>query len=172
MAGYGLRFKEELPEPVARELEQLLAFLRLNTIIGLNDHLADETNPHGTTAAQVGALALSLVAYGTYTPTLTNTTNLDGSTAVTCQYLRVGTMVWVSGRVNVDPTAGAATELGVSLPVASDFANTEECGGAGVASGAAVAITADTSNNRAKFAWTAASTADHALTFAFGYQIR
>jgi hypothetical protein len=63
---------------------------------------------------------------GTYTPTLTNVTNIDSSTARVCNYMRVGNVVTVSGRVTVDPTtSGSNFNLRMSLPVASNFAAAE-----------------------------------------------
>ncbi len=114
------------------------------------------------------------IVASTYTPTLTNVTNLDGSTAFTCQYLRVNSVVMVSGKVNVDPTAAGptATELGISLPVASNFSATEQCGG--TASGAIAqvgGIFADTANDRAALFFQATSTANAAMSFSFVYQI-
>lgn len=115
------------------------------------------------------------IAAGTYTPTLTNVANLDGSTASICLYSRVGTVVTVSGVVNINPTAGATiTQLGISLPVASAFANTTDC--AGTACAVAVAaesgsVFADATNDRANLHIIAASTADHAVTFTFQYRI-
>ncbi len=112
---------------------------------------------------------------GTYTPTLTNVTNLDASTAYECQYVRVGTIVMVSGLVDVDPTTGGgtATELGVSLPVASTFGATEDCGGVATASGVqeSAAIVADAANNRAKIVWVTSQTANTPMSFTFTYAI-
>ena len=94
------------------------------------------------------------VASGTYTPTLTNVANVTGSAAFPSQWMRVGNVVTVSGQFTLDPTsASVATQLGISLPIASDFANTYQCGGtaARVPSGVAIAapIFADVTNNRA-----------------------
>jgi hypothetical protein len=115
-------------------------------------------------------------AYGTYTPTLTNTTNLDGSTAYSCQYLRVGDVVTVSGRVDANPTAAGATALGISLPIASNFtlAGVSEC--AGVAFAASVAgqganISADVTNDRANMQWVAVDTANRDMIFTFTYRV-
>jgi hypothetical protein len=67
---------------------------------------------------------------GTYTPTLTNTTNVASSTASSCQYMRVGNVVTVSGQVDITPTsAGAITVLGVSLPIASNLSAGRNCCG-------------------------------------------
>ena len=67
------------------------------------------------------------VRSGTYTPTLTNVTNISASDAFVCQWLRVGNIVTVSGKVNIDQTTPGQIELGISLPVASDFVADENC---------------------------------------------
>jgi hypothetical protein len=117
---------------------------------------------------------LSDLASGTYTPTLFNVTNLAASTAFVCQYLRVGSTVTVSGRVDVDPTAGGAAELGISLPIASNFAITANCGGTAVSPGIAgqcMAILADVVNDRAAMQWVAVDTSNQAAYFSFTYRI-
>ena len=68
---------------------------------------------------------------GTYFPVLTNVTNVDASSVYTCQYVRIGNIVTVSGKVGIDCTAAAATatELGMDLPIASNFTTEEQCAG-------------------------------------------
>lgn len=115
---------------------------------------------------------LDLVTSGTYTPTLTNMTNVAASTAYQCQYLRVGSVVTVSGKVDVDPTAAAVTELGISLPIASNFAAFQDCCGVGSdATSESAAIFADEANNRALMLWVAIVTANHGIAFTFTYEI-
>lgn len=117
------------------------------------------------------------IASGTYTPTLTNVANVDASTAYACQWMRVGNVVTVSGRINVDATAtGTQTDVGMSLPIASNFAGagSNEC--AGVAFAHAIAggfnIQADTTNDRANFSSVDINTtADAAYFFTFTYLI-
>lgn len=114
------------------------------------------------------------LASGTYTPTLFNTTNLDGSTAYPCQYLRVGATVTISGKVDVNPTAGGNTVLGISLPIGSDFGAVEDCGGVAFAPGIAgqgAAILADAANNRATMQWIAVDVTNQAMHFTFSYQV-
>ncbi len=74
------------------------------------------------------------MASGTYTPTLTNTTNIAASSITTAwQWIRVGNVVTVSGHANADPTtASTASTLGISLPIASNFAAAGNAGGQGV----------------------------------------
>ena len=53
-------------------------------------------------------------------PTGTNVTNIAASTLQDQQWMRIGSVVNVSGRCTIDPTsASIATELGVSIPIAS-----------------------------------------------------
>lgn len=74
---------------------------------------------------------------GYYTPTLTNTANIDASTAYACVYSVSGDVVTVSGTVDIDPsTASTATELRMSLPITTTFTNTLQ--GNGTASPTAI----------------------------------
>lgn len=118
-------------------------------------------------------IAQTLTA-GTYTPTLTNTTNLDGSTAYQCQYLRVGATVTVSGLVDANPTAGGSVVLGISLPVASNFGAVEDCAGVAASStiaGQSAAIRANVANDRAEMVWVAVDTTNQPMYFTFTYQV-
>ncbi len=110
---------------------------------------------------------------GTYTPTLTGVTNVAASTAYACQYLRVGKVVHVSGQVDIDPTAGAATELGISLPIPAAFTANRQLAGTAVSSAVAesAAIRADATNDRAQLVWTATSTANNSWFFTFTYLV-
>lgn len=117
---------------------------------------------------------LSVATAGTYTPTLTNTTNLSASTAYQCQYMRVGSVVTVSGKVDVDPTGAGSCVLGVTLPVSSDIGAQEDVAGTAACpavSGTAVAILGDVTNNRATFEWIAVDTANRSLFFTFTYRV-
>ena len=110
----------------------------------------------------------------TYTPTLTNVANLDGSTAYVTSFARLGASVIVWGQVDVDPTAGASTQLGISLPVASNFANARQCSGTAFSptiAGQGAAILADSTNDRAEMQWIAVDTTNQPMNFIFGYQV-
>jgi len=114
---------------------------------------------------------------GTYTPTLTNTTNIDASTPHECHYVRVGPTVHVFGRVDIDPTAASSgIVLGVSLPIASNFTSQYDCSGTvvGLPSGytqSAGAIRADTTNDRAEVALVAQVNTNTTYMVSFGYRI-
>lgn len=122
-----------------------------------------------------GGAVLAVLDAGTYTPGLTNVTNVAASTAYECQYMRVGNVVTVSGRVDVDPTtAGISTELGIALPIASNLGATTDL--AGTASAPAVvsecaAVEGDATNNRANMRWLTTSAANHIMMFTFMYEI-
>lgn len=120
-------------------------------------------------------LGIPNAASGTYTPTLTNVANLDGSTAYQCQYVRIGNIVTVSGKVAVDPTlAATATQLGISLPIASNIGAEEDCAGCAFASGIAgqgAAILGDAANNRAQLQFISADLTNQAMFFTFVYEV-
>ena len=144
------------------------------TIIGTASQIT-VGNGAGTAGNPTLSLAAGNLTSGVYTPTLTNVANLDGSTAYECQYLQVGPTVFVSGRVDVDPTApAAATQLGISLPIASNIGATEDCAGSAAASGIAgqsAAVLGDAANNRAEMNWIAGDVTNQPMYFTFGYQV-
>jgi hypothetical protein len=76
-----------------------------------------------------------VVYSGTYTPTLTNLTNIDASTAFKLQYMRVGKVVTVSGIVNIDPSASGDIDLRMSLPSGLDMSTEATVPAGGAASG-------------------------------------
>lgn len=129
---------------------------------------------HLTQAQHTSLTALPTLASGTYTPTLYNTTNVDASTAYTCQYMRVGSVVTVSGRVDIDANGTGATTLGISLPVASNFTAAEQCAGTGVDitdNDKALWVEADPTNDRALLKTFSVGLADHAVYFTFTYSV-
>jgi hypothetical protein len=112
---------------------------------------------------------------GTYTPTLTNVANLDGSTAYQCQYMRLGNVVTVSGKVDINPTLTAtSTQLGISLPVASNLGAAEDCAGTAVSptiAGMSGAILGDTTNDRAQLQFMSSDINSNAMYFTFTYEV-
>lgn len=135
---------------------------------------AGGTLPSLDGAALTNLTGANITGGGTYTPTLTNATNVSASTAYPCQYARVGAMVTVSGKVDVDPTAAGATVLGISLPIASNFGNDYELGGVAFAPGIAgqgAGIEAGATNDRANMQWTAVDVTNQSWWFVFQYQV-
>jgi len=140
-------------------------YLKLTTAIGI-------ATPSTVTAIPLADVAT--LSAGTYTPTLFNVANVTASTAFVCQYLRVGATVTVSGRVDVDPTAAVDTQLGISLPIASNFANSFECAGTGASpavAGQSAAVLGDTVNDRAVLQWLAVDLANRPMYFTFSYRV-
>jgi hypothetical protein len=127
------------------------------------------------TAVTAPATGDGNVFSGTYTPTLTNTTNVAVSSTGACQYMRVGNVVTVSGQVDIDPTAVGDTIMGVSLPIASNLAAQIQCAGTFMAlSGVTFqggSIYGDSTNDRAVFRFAASSASNFAFQFTFTYRV-
>lgn len=127
------------------------------------------------TALGLGSAAVLTGVASKWTPTLTNVANLDGSTAFECLYIRLGSIVFFSGRVAVNPTAPAAqTQLGISLPVASNFGAVEDANGVAFCptiAGQGASIHADIANDRLTMEWIAGDVTNQPMTFAGAYEI-
>lgn len=122
----------------------------------------------------VTAIAAGTYASGTYTPTLTLVSNLDAATANASFWTRTGDVVSVSGIISVNATAAATTELGISLPIASNFGTFRDCAGVAFAptsSGMGAAIGADAANDRAEMEWVAVALGAHNMHFNFSYRV-
>jgi len=105
------------------------------------------------------------VASGTYTPSATLVMNADAATPGVAQYMRMGDVVTVSGKVNVVPTSGGQTQIGLSLPIASAFAADGQAAGSALSTGTyspiiRAAIYADVTNDRAMLDSDGATTCD------------
>lgn len=123
----------------------------------------------------VGGLQIngSPITEGTYTPTLTNTLNLDGSTAYVLNWVRTLNSVTVYGRVDCNPTATGGVLLEMSLPIASNFTAAENAGGSGaISTNIAVPIYASAANDRLVFAYTATQTSSEPIHFSATYRIQ
>lgn len=112
----------------------------------------------------------------TWTPTLTNSANLTASTAYECQYSRLGNLVTFSGMVAVTPTTPATlTQLGISLPVASNFSHRSHLGGTacgvdGVGNEVAL-MCADDTNDRMLMEWTPPIGSNGKYSFQGSYRV-
>lgn len=75
------------------------------------------------------------IASGTYTPTLTNTTNVSASTPRVGRWIRVGNVVYVNGHADVTATGagGVQTVMGISLPIVSVLAAVTDLDGVATA---------------------------------------
>lgn len=122
-----------------------------------------------------GQEAVPTLASGVYTPTLTTVANLASASPVQCQYLRVGSVVTVSGLVVMQATAsGVSTQLNVSLPVASNFGSSADCGGVGFCagvSGLGFGVYAQSTARTARFEFVPSVTTNNTYEFTFTYRI-
>jgi hypothetical protein len=81
-----------------------------------------------------------VTASGTYTPTWTGLANVTSVTAFSCQYMRVGDTVTVSGWVTIDPVSdNTPTSLSFSLPINSNTSTVNYLNGTGVTQGGGAA---------------------------------
>lgn len=115
------------------------------------------------------------IASGTYTPTLTGVSNIDGTTSAVCNWIRVGNVVHVSGQISVDATlASGNLEVGISLPIPSAFTLIAQCAGTGVMNLGAVSafsVQADVTNDRATLFGPSLSTLNNGVAFTFTYVV-
>lgn len=112
----------------------------------------------------------------TYTPTLTGVNNVAASTAYACQYIRVGAVVHVSGQLDIDPTAAAPTntDIGISLPIASNLAGAQQLGGTSSTFQIALqtgTLRGDVTNDRATLSFVATATSSQSHFFTFTYLV-
>lgn len=134
------------------------------------------TSLHNNTG-DISGTTNQYVASGTYTPTLTGTTNVD---AVVVQgadwvYMRVGNVVTVSGQINIDATAASTTtSVRGTLPIASAFANSNShCAGTMVHtnSGVSGAIRPEPTNDEFQINFSPAVTSAQPYSLTFTYVI-
>jgi hypothetical protein len=145
---------------------EALAAQTINTFLG-----GDGTDIAVRTVAQV--LTSLGIAVSTYTPTLTNTTNIDSSTANTTYYANIANLAFAAwGIVGIDCTAAASTasDMGMSLPIASALTASTQIGGSATAADlpSSIRITADATNDRARFQWSSQSASNLNFGFIFG----
>lgn len=115
---------------------------------------------------------------GAYAPTLTGVANVAASTPGTIIYVRVGNIVTGGVNFNVDPTAAGptVTQLGISIPVASDFTTSGDaqgvCSSSVSTTERAGAIIADATNNRLEMQIATADSANHSMYCSFTYIVK
>lgn len=80
--------------------------------------------------------SLFAVTAGTYSPTLSNTTNITSSTPQVTHYFKIGNQVFVSGLLTFTLTNNAIGALGISLPISSNFTSSTDCTGSVTITGA------------------------------------
>lgn len=149
---------------------------RVNNGATSGNYLRGNGTSFVSSSIQAGDIPTTVLTSGTYTPTLSNVANLDSSTAFTCQYSRVGSVVTVSGKVTVDPTTTLTlTQLGISLPIASALTQQEQVGGSASASNIAsqsAAVRGDATNDRAEMVWVTADVTSQPMYFSYTYLVQ
>lgn len=113
------------------------------------------------------------IAWGTYTPTATLTTNVDAATPAESLYVRVGTIVLGGGYISIDPTAASNIEVQVTLPVASNFSGAENAVGV-LQSGASSSgnrVFADTTTDRLRLLGVATGTSNATWVYLYAYKV-
>lgn len=128
----------------------------------------------GNTADAVELLGMRIDA-DTYTPTITNTTNIDSTTAGLGFYQRIGDIVIVEVPVLINTTTTGVTVIGVSLPIASDLAAATDLSGLGSAPHDAGPdsghIVGDLTNNRATYTFYENFAGDITHRLRFSYRV-
>lgn len=151
-----------------------------STVAGILDFdslaTTDKTFTFPNTTGTVALTSdIPTTASGTYSPTFTSVANLDSTPTGNAQYMRIGTVVTVSGEFTANPTLAATqTTFGMSISVASNFANSYNCGGTafcGNIAGMGAAVNADATNDRANITWVSSDLNSQTWSFTFSYSI-
>ncbi|HEX7906226.1 MAG TPA: hypothetical protein VF487_20270 [Chitinophagaceae bacterium] len=118
---------------------------------------------------------IALITSGTYTPSGTLVTNVSGAVIASGWiYTRIGDNVQVSGEVQITPTSAAATEYGISLPIASSLVGGNELNGVATCStlpGESAALEVDATNDRAALKFVAVTTTARLYKVIFTYRV-
>ncbi len=128
-------------------------------------------------ATAASNITIPTLASGIYTPTVSSVANLGSVSANSCQYLRVGSVVTVSGSINATPTLalGTITTASITLPVASTLANANECAGSCSFTATATAqdgyVWANVAADRANLTWTSTLVSSGIVYFHLTYRI-
>lgn len=130
---------------------------------------------HNNTSGQ-GDATQQDIRSGTFTPTRSAETNLDGNVTPTeAQWCRVGNVVTVSGRVTgVDPTIPGAASFELSIPVASNFAAVKDAAGTafcGAISGQGAEIIGSIANNTVVIQWIAGDVTSQDWSYQYTYLV-
>lgn len=123
--------------------------------------------------AQLGSIGT--VASGTYTPTATTVLNVSAVTVTDAQYMRVGSVVTVSGTISIDAVATGVAQVRMTLPIASNLSWSHQLAGVVVTMTTSPsqygAVYGDAANNEAVFYVTANSISNNAHAYTFTYLI-
>lgn len=136
------------------------------------------------TAGTLTLSGLGAVTSGTYTPTGAGVANVAILTPAKSQWMRVGSVVSVTGTVAAACNPSVLTQFSLTLPVASNMTAQTDLAGTGVIFstgttvqlGSNIAIVADTTNDKAFLQFTTGSSATTSTpvtyTFSFQYEVK
>jgi hypothetical protein len=139
--------------------------------------LAGTTSAANTLPRYTGSGTADTIAFaeGTSSPTATGVTNVGTVSASTLHYVRVGNAVHCWGEVTLDAVTTTDTTFRVSLPIASNLANSHELSGTWVSQivtgERAGEIHGDVTNDAALFHAVVISTASNVWTYEFSYTV-
>lgn len=114
-----------------------------------------------------------IITASTFTPTFGDLTNCTVS-GFSATYLRVGSAVTVSGRVDINPTATGLVSFSSTLPISSTFTGGGEAGGTAAAADGvaeAVAIGPFDPNTKVLFTYTTTVISDRVFYYSYTYRI-
>ena len=126
---------------------------------------------------------VAFLGTGTYQPTASDFTNVSDTSLYACQYSWVVDpvsglqVVTVSGKIDITPTAAGLTEVYITIPISSAFANEQEAGGTGHSASATDAenstasIKAVASGVNVKITFLAADGTLKSFAFHFTYKV-
>lgn len=124
---------------------------------------------------------IAATASGSYTPTVTNVTNVGSGSASVSQYIKIGNRVTVTGYVDFTvTTASTPSEIDISLPFSSNFTSSTDASGTATSSNTfAIAnsgtmLSADATNDRVRFQFSSAGGSTGVtgrISYSFIYQI-
>lgn len=114
---------------------------------------------------------------GTYTPTISNLTNVSTTTAQVCNYSRNGNIVMITGYLLASATVATTTAcfVDITIPIASTFSSTIDATGVSNlvvnnAQGNTGGIAANTSTNKITIGWSSSpSTGSLPVYFSLSY---
>ena len=107
-----------------------------------------------------------------WTPTLTNTTNLDSSSVLEAFYIDLGQIVLCYVDFVANATATGLAVLDMTIPIDAVFADTNYLAGAAASHevAEAVRISANVNGNQARLRWIASSTGNVSFSGHFAYR--
>ncbi len=121
------------------------------------------------------AFSTTNLVSSTFTPSATNVTNITTSTPNNATYQRIGNIVNVFGSITVTNTLAVASEVDISLPIASNLGAATDLNGTATMDSTAsvnIYINGDATNNRARIFFTSAGVGQTSVIYySFEYEV-